>query len=41
MPVALVARLAGHTNAVVTLGHYTQAVCGGEDAIAALEPAFA
>lgn len=38
--VGLVAKLAGHSNAVVTLGHYTQAVRGGEDAIAALERAF-
>ncbi len=27
--VGLVAKLAGHANAVVTLGHYTQAVRGG------------
>ncbi|MFC1460581.1 tyrosine-type recombinase/integrase [Microvirga arabica] len=39
--VGLVAKLAGHSNAVVTLGHYTQAVRGGESAIAALEQAFA
>ena len=39
--VGLVAKLAGHANAVVTLGHYTQAVRGGEDAVAALEKAYA
>ena len=38
--VGLVAKLAGHSNAVVTLGHYTQAVRGGEAAMAALEQAF-
>jgi integrase len=38
--VGLVAKLAGHSNAVVTLGHYTQAVRGGEAAIEALERAF-
>ena len=30
--VGLVAKLAGHANATVTLAHYTQAVRGGEDA---------
>jgi integrase len=39
--VGLVAKLAGHSNAVVTLGHYTQAVRGGEAAVAALERAYA
>lgn len=39
--VGLVAKLAGHANATVTLGHYTQAVRGGEDAIAQLDGAFA
>jgi hypothetical protein len=39
--VGLVAKLAGHASAVVTLGHYTQAVRGGEAAVAALEKAFA
>ncbi len=39
--VGLVAKLAGHANAVVTLGHYTQAVRGGESAVAALEKAYA
>ena len=34
----LVAKLAGHANANVALGHYTQAVRGGENAVAALEP---
>jgi integrase len=38
--VGLVAKLAGHSNAVVTLGHYTQAVRGGEAALEALERAF-
>jgi integrase len=38
--VGLVAKLAGHSNAVVTLGHYTQAVRGGEAAAAALERAY-
>jgi integrase len=37
----LVAKLAGHANAVVTLRHYTQAVRGGEVAIQALEEAYA
>jgi hypothetical protein len=35
--VGLVAKIAGHANASVTLGHYTQAVRGGQDALAALE----
>lgn len=39
--VGLVAKLAGHANAVVTLGHYTQAVRGGADAVTALERAYA
>jgi hypothetical protein len=39
--VGLVAKLAGPASAVVTLGHYTQAVRGGEAAVAALERAFA
>ena len=38
--VGLVAKLAGHANASITLSHYTQAVRGGEAAIAALERAF-
>lgn len=38
--VGLLAKLAGHSNAVVTLGHYTQAVRGGEAAVAALERAY-
>ena len=37
--VGLVAKLAGHASAVVTLGHYTQAV--REAAVAALERALA
>jgi integrase len=39
--VGLVAKLAGHSNAVVTLGHYTQAVRGGAAALEALERAYA
>ena len=38
--VGLVAKLAGHASAVVTLAHYTQAVRGAENAVAALERAF-
>lgn len=38
--VALVAKLAGHANATVTLSHYTQAVRGGEAAVQALEEAY-
>jgi integrase len=38
--VGLVAKLAGHANATVTLAHYTHAVRGGEVAVAALERAF-
>jgi integrase len=38
--VGLVAKLAGHSNANVTLGHYTQAVRGGEAAMSGLEQAF-
>lgn len=38
--VGLVAQLAGHANAMVTLGHYTQAVRGGEAAVLALEQAY-
>jgi len=38
--VGLVAKIAGHSNPNVTLGHYTQAVRGGADAAAALERAF-
>ena len=38
--VGLVAKIAGHANAVVTLGHYTQAVRGGEAAISNLEDAY-
>ncbi len=36
----LVAKLAGHANATVTLTHYTQAVRGGEAAVRALEEAY-
>jgi integrase len=39
--VGLVAKLAGHANATVTLAHYTQAVRGGEVAILSLEKAYA
>ncbi len=38
--VGLVAKLAGHSNAVVTLAHYTQAVRGGEAAVTALQTAY-
>jgi integrase len=38
--VGLVAKLAGHANPNVTLGHYTQAVRGGEAAVMALEKAY-
>lgn len=39
--VGLVAKLAGHANANVTLGHYTQAVRGGADAMGQLDRAYA
>jgi integrase len=38
--ISLVAKIAGHANAAVTLGHYTQAVRGGEAALTALELAY-
>jgi len=38
--VGLVAKLAGHANPAVTLGHYTQAVRGGVDALAVLDAAY-
>lgn len=38
--IGLVAKIAGHANPTVTLGHYTQAVRGGAAAIAALEQAY-
>jgi integrase len=38
--VGLVAQLAGHKNASVTLAHYTQAVRGGQPALHALEKAY-
>ena len=38
--VGLVAKLAGHANAAITLTHYTQAVRGGQEAIKALERAY-
>lgn len=38
--VGLVAKLAGHGNPAVTLGHYTQAVRGGADAVAVLDEAY-
>lgn len=39
--VGLVAKLAGHKNAVVTLSHYTHAMRGGEDAVKSLDRAYA
>ena len=36
----LVAKLAGHSNVAVTLGHYTQAVRGGELALQSLDSAY-
>ncbi len=38
--VGLVAKLAGHKNAVVTLSHYTHAMRGGQEAVRALDRAF-
>lgn len=38
--VGLVAKLAGHSNPAVTLGHYTQAVRGGAEALAMLDKAY-
>jgi len=38
--VAVVAKLAGHKNANVTLGHYTHAMRGGEAAVEMLDKAF-
>jgi integrase len=38
--VGLVAKLAGHANPSVTLGHYTQAVRGGAEALAALDAIY-
>jgi integrase len=38
--VGLVAKLAGHSNPTVTLGHYTQAVRGGHEAISLLERTY-
>jgi len=38
--VGLVAKLAGHANPTVTLGHYTQAVRGGADAMLDLDRAY-
>ena len=38
--VGLVAKLAGHANPSVTLGHYTQAVRGGAEALAALDAVY-
>lgn len=38
--VGLVAKIAGHASAAVTLGHYTQAVRGGETVVGALDAAF-
>jgi len=38
--VGLVAKLAGHSNPAVTLGHYTQAVRGGAEALAMLDKVY-
>jgi integrase len=38
--VGLVAKLAGHQNPIVTIGHYTQAVRGGAEALAILDAAY-
>jgi integrase len=38
--VGLVAKLAGHANASITLSHYTQAVRNGDAAVKALEDAY-
>ena len=38
--VGLVAKLAGHKNAVVTLSHYTHAMRGGAEAIMELDLAY-
>ena len=38
--VGLVAKIAGHANPMVTLGHYTQAVRDGQEAIKAIDVAF-
>jgi integrase len=38
--VGLVAKLAGHKNAVVTLSHYTHAVRGGEQAVEMLDRVY-
>jgi len=40
VPIGVVAKLAGHVNPAVTLGHYTQAVRGGADALAVLDAAY-
>lgn len=39
--VGLVAKIAGHANPTVTLGHYTQAVRNADVAIEALDRAYA
>jgi len=38
--VGLVTMLAGHANPAVTLGHFTQAVRGGAEALAVLDQAY-
>jgi len=38
--IGLVAKLAGHANPAVTLGHYTQAVRGGAEAMAMLDRVY-
>ncbi len=40
MEVGLVAKLAGHKGAMVTLSHYTHAMRKGEDAVQALDKAY-
>jgi len=38
--VGLIAKIAAHSNAIVTLGHYTQAVRGVHDVLVTLERAY-
>ena len=38
--VGLVAKIAGHANPMVTLGHYTQAVRDGQEAIEKIDEAY-
>jgi site-specific recombinase XerD len=37
---AVVSEIVGHSNPAVTLGHYTQAVRGGAEALAMLDKAY-